>query len=51
VQTLIHMTHETGAYTVLEGVERSEELALARDLGFDFVQGYLFAGRNHSSTQ
>jgi EAL domain-containing protein (putative c-di-GMP-specific phosphodiesterase class I) len=51
VQTLIHMTHETGAYTVLEGVERSEELALARDLGFDFVQGYLFSGRNHSSTQ
>jgi EAL domain-containing protein (putative c-di-GMP-specific phosphodiesterase class I) len=51
VQTLIHMTHETGAYTVLEGVERSEELALARDLGFDFVQGYLFSGRNHSSAQ
>jgi EAL domain-containing protein (putative c-di-GMP-specific phosphodiesterase class I) len=45
------MTHETGAYTVLEGVERPEEFALARELGFDFVQGYLFKDRSHASTQ
>lgn len=51
VQTLITMTHETGAYTVLEGVERSEEFALARELGFDFVQGFLFGDRSQASTQ
>lgn len=49
VQTLIRMTHDTGAYTVLEGIERSEEFALARELGFDFVQGYLFSERTHAS--
>jgi EAL domain-containing protein (putative c-di-GMP-specific phosphodiesterase class I) len=50
VQTLIAMTQETGAYTVLEGVERPEEFARARELGFDFVQGYLFRDRSHAST-
>jgi EAL domain-containing protein (putative c-di-GMP-specific phosphodiesterase class I) len=49
VQTLIRMTHDTGAYTVLEGIERSEEFAMARELGFDFVQGYLFSERTHAS--
>jgi EAL domain-containing protein (putative c-di-GMP-specific phosphodiesterase class I) len=51
VQTLIHMTHETGAYTVLEGVERHDEFALARELGFDFVQGYLFSERFQASAR
>jgi EAL domain-containing protein (putative c-di-GMP-specific phosphodiesterase class I) len=49
VQTLIRMTHDTGAYTVLEGIERPDEFALARELGFDFVQGYLFSERTHAS--
>jgi len=49
VQTLIRMTHDTGAYTVLEGIERPDEFALARELGFDFVQGYLFSDRTHAS--
>ena len=49
VQTLIRMTHDTGAYTVLEGIERPDEFALARELGFDFVQGYLFSERTYAS--
>jgi EAL domain-containing protein (putative c-di-GMP-specific phosphodiesterase class I) len=51
VKTLIHMTHETGAYTVLEGVERQDEFALAREIGFDFVQGYLFSERFQASAK
>jgi EAL domain-containing protein (putative c-di-GMP-specific phosphodiesterase class I) len=43
------MTHDTGAYTVLEGIERPDEFALARELGFDFVQGYLFSERTHAT--
>jgi EAL domain-containing protein (putative c-di-GMP-specific phosphodiesterase class I) len=51
VQMLIRMTHETGAYTVLEGVEQSDELVLARELGFDFVQGFLFSERGQASAR
>jgi EAL domain-containing protein (putative c-di-GMP-specific phosphodiesterase class I) len=29
--------------TVAEGVERQEDFAVVRDLGFDLVQGFLFA--------
>ncbi|HSN15406.1 MAG TPA: EAL domain-containing protein [Anaeromyxobacteraceae bacterium] len=45
VQALARMTRETGAHTVLEGVETTAEFVLARDLGFDFVQGFLFRDR------
>jgi len=45
VEMLIRMTQQTGAYTVLEGVERADEFVMARDLGFDFVQGFLFNER------
>jgi EAL domain-containing protein (putative c-di-GMP-specific phosphodiesterase class I) len=45
VTALTRMARETGAHTVLEGVERTDEFVLARDLGFDLVQGYLFRDR------
>jgi EAL domain-containing protein (putative c-di-GMP-specific phosphodiesterase class I) len=45
VQALARMCRETGAHTVLEGVETTAEFVLARDLGFEFVQGFLFRDR------
>jgi EAL domain-containing protein (putative c-di-GMP-specific phosphodiesterase class I) len=45
VQALVRMARETGARTVLEGVETTGEFVLARDLGFDLVQGFLFRDR------
>jgi EAL domain-containing protein (putative c-di-GMP-specific phosphodiesterase class I) len=46
VQALTRMARETGAHSVLEGVETTTEFVLARDLGFDLVQGYLFRDRS-----
>jgi len=45
VQALVRMCTETGARSVMEGVETTTEFVLARDLGFDFVQGFLFRDR------
>jgi EAL domain-containing protein (putative c-di-GMP-specific phosphodiesterase class I) len=45
-QALVRMARETGARTVLEGVETTAEFVVARDLGFDLVQGYLFRDRS-----
>jgi EAL domain-containing protein (putative c-di-GMP-specific phosphodiesterase class I) len=45
VQALTRMARETGAHTVLEGVETTAEFVVARDLGFDLVQGFLFRDR------
>jgi EAL domain-containing protein (putative c-di-GMP-specific phosphodiesterase class I) len=45
VQALTRMGRETGAHSVLEGVETTAEFVLARDLGFDLVQGFLFRDR------
>jgi EAL domain-containing protein (putative c-di-GMP-specific phosphodiesterase class I) len=45
VEALVRMGRETGAHTVLEGVETTAEFVLARDLGFDLVQGFLFRDR------
>jgi EAL domain-containing protein (putative c-di-GMP-specific phosphodiesterase class I) len=42
VEAFVRMARDTGARTVLEGVETLADLALARDLGVDLVQGYLF---------
>lgn len=36
---------DLGLTTVLEGVETTEHLALARQMGFDLVQGFLFRDR------
>ncbi|HEY6001713.1 MAG TPA: EAL domain-containing protein [Anaeromyxobacter sp.] len=44
-QALVGMAERTGARTVLEGVESEADLDLARDLGVDLVQGYLFRER------
>ncbi|HTN52864.1 MAG TPA: EAL domain-containing protein [Anaeromyxobacter sp.] len=45
VQALARMARETGARTVLEGVETTSEFVLARELGVDLVQGFLFRDR------
>ncbi len=45
VQALTRMARETGAHTVLEGVETTSEFVIARDLGFELVQGFLFRDR------
>jgi EAL domain-containing protein (putative c-di-GMP-specific phosphodiesterase class I) len=45
VQALTRMARETGAHTVMEGVETTAEFVTARDLGFDLVQGFLFRDR------
>jgi EAL domain-containing protein (putative c-di-GMP-specific phosphodiesterase class I) len=45
VQALNRMARETGAHTVLEGVETTAEFVVARDLGFELVQGFLFRDR------
>jgi EAL domain-containing protein (putative c-di-GMP-specific phosphodiesterase class I) len=45
VQALVRMCRETGAHSVMEGIETTAEFVLARDLGFDFVQGFLFRDR------
>jgi EAL domain-containing protein (putative c-di-GMP-specific phosphodiesterase class I) len=49
VQALVRMAHETGARTVLEGVETTADFVVARDLGIDMVQGYLFKDRARMS--
>ncbi|HEX9241699.1 MAG TPA: EAL domain-containing protein [Anaeromyxobacter sp.] len=45
VQALTQMARKTGAHTVLEGVESTADFVLARDLGFELVQGFLFKDR------
>ncbi|HET9552703.1 MAG TPA: EAL domain-containing protein [Anaeromyxobacteraceae bacterium] len=42
VQALARMARETGARTVLEGVETAADLQLAHELGVDLVQGWYF---------
>jgi len=42
IQALTRMARETGARTILEGVETATDLQLARDLGVDWVQGWFF---------
>jgi EAL domain-containing protein (putative c-di-GMP-specific phosphodiesterase class I) len=45
VEAFVRMARETGARTVIEGVETTAEFVLARDLGVDLVQGFLFRDR------
>ncbi|WP_245944713.1 EAL domain-containing protein [Crenobacter cavernae] len=42
---LLGFAREQGKATVLEGVETAADLALARELGVDYVQGFLFRER------
>lgn len=37
--------HKLGVKSVLEGVEKHSDLMLAREMGFDYVQGFLFRER------
>jgi len=45
LEALVTLARRLGARTVLGGVERESDLALARALGFDAAQGYLFRDR------
>lgn len=40
---LVEMAHRIGALVVVEGVERLEDIAAARDLGIDLFQGFFFS--------
>lgn len=42
IQALTRMARETGAQTILEGVETASDLQLAQELGVDWVQGWFF---------
>ncbi len=41
VATTVSMAHITGVLVVAEGIETEGELRLCRDIGVDYVQGYL----------
>ena len=41
VKTLIRLARELGLEIVIEGVESSEQLALVKDWGCDFYQGFI----------
>ncbi|HEX5432817.1 MAG TPA: EAL domain-containing protein [Candidatus Angelobacter sp.] len=43
VQAIVTLAQQLGLRVVAEGVETQEELDVLRQLGCDFVQGYLFA--------
>jgi EAL domain-containing protein (putative c-di-GMP-specific phosphodiesterase class I) len=45
VKAFARMARETGARTVFEGIETTGEFVLARDLGVDLAQGFLFRDR------
>ncbi len=40
-QSLVSLAHDIGAHVVAEGIETEEELAVVRDLGISYAQGYL----------
>ncbi len=42
VKTIVELAHRLGAHTVAEWIETNEDLAVAKELGADFGQGYLF---------
>lgn len=44
---VVAIAHARGVRTVAEGVETTEDLAMVRDIGFDMVQGFLFARPMH----
>jgi len=43
VKAVVHMAHALSLDTVAEGVETPDQLALLKDLGCDYAQGYLFS--------
>ncbi len=48
VQALAAMASENGARTVFEGIETTAEFVMARELGVDLAQGFLFRDRVRS---
>ena len=42
-QAALQLAHGFGAQAVAEGVERADDLAVIRSLGFDMAQGYIFS--------
>ena len=47
VKTLIELAHELGLKVVCEGVEDGEALAIIKDFGADFAQGFYYAQPIH----
>ncbi|MEG0485930.1 MAG: EAL domain-containing protein, partial [Oscillospiraceae bacterium] len=43
IHSMISMAKQLGIYTVAEGVETKENIALLDELGCDIVQGYYYA--------
>ena len=43
VRSLIGLAHELEMVTIAEGVEDKEQLAMLREAGCDFIQGFLFS--------
>lgn len=43
VRTIIALAHGLKLKTIAEGVETAEQLALLKELGCDYVQGFLFS--------
>jgi len=42
LECLIHYAHQSGKQVILEGVETEADLAFAKQIGVDFVQGFLY---------
>lgn len=42
LKTLVSMVHDMGTAALAEGLEKHEEADCCRDLGFDYLQGFLF---------
>ena len=42
LKAMVEMAHTLEAQTVLEGVETEDQLTVAREVGSDFAQGFLF---------
>lgn len=42
VQMLVTMAKKMGINTLAEGIERAEEVAVCREMGFDYIQGYYY---------
>jgi EAL domain-containing protein (putative c-di-GMP-specific phosphodiesterase class I) len=40
---IVAIAHESGAKSVAEGVERQSDFLAVRDIGFDLLQGNMFA--------
>lgn len=43
--TLVECANRTGKQTILEGIEAKAQLAFAKSIGVDFVQGFLFRSK------